>query len=1249
MTTLDKSTLLEPSDLFASTHVITDRSFVEALLDIERELLPKDMLRHELVEWVLQHDRQGRRAGFYLTSISSAQPRSRASRMLADAVKTALDHQIPFCATSLNYISDQRRIAQRVLDQLSKALLPHNVAASAQATQTSLQQLVNPESLYGPAAHLLAHATVESIEQALANILRERNEFFSQQLARALRWWDLWQAEVGPLRDSILLLQRAQRILAGFDPGINWRDEDLESAWNQIWRPSTMRAELLREGVGVAQELEVAPTFDIVMVQKAIRRVAHRASILPQREILDTIGLSRRVALSLGCDTHESRLRVDALIEVMREALEAGETVRLPRLGTLTVEDVANAAPRAPSAVPSAPRRRIRFNQSRTLFLASSIPSADSSTHGYKEAHGVPFDQHYLVTPSHLIGRAEELDWLLNRLRAPLVSGDDLCITGIIGMGGIGKSALVGAALEHLRMEHRLQDGAVVIVCQGMTDARDILGRVLAKFDPWRRLPKTTDFSGLMTTAKRILAGKDALIVLDDVELGLDLNQIVIPLRASGMRTVLISRYNLPEDLVHKRDQYHLGRLSLSEAETLFAQEMGRASLGDFEPSERVAAERMIIALGRHTLAVQLAGAYAANARSSLQDLYAALSEPLSSATVIDNEDIPSGLALILTRSIEDLPTDVRRFFVALGAFATVEFGRQAAIYVGRKLGLSSIEANIDLLAQRNLIYKSALRNMPPSSDRHRLRLHPLMYTRARSEFYTWSEDEQVAVNTAIAEYFVAYVARVEERALSSDKVNIAGTIDWARDYGRNDVTLALCSGMRAFWYNRWYTQEILRYLPDGMAAGEHIARTIGHNADRITSAYLALTYAQVLRRLGHLDEAEQSLRRNLDIRSELGDRWGEAAVLSQLGVVLRIRGRMDEAEHCLMRSLHIRRDEQDTQGEGFDLSQLGRIAQARGRMSEADQLYQRSLILAKKSGDIRTQGDVLAFLGQLARVRGQLALAESYFRDSLGIMVIVQDPRGRCVALHELGQIARIRGRLDEAEAYFTQCLQINRDVQDRRGEGKALGYLGRISKMRGQLEMAENYFTQSLAMARDVQDRRGEGIVLSQFGQIALLREDLPHAKEFFTASLSIRREVQDRKSEGADLGYLARIALLQNNLPGAESLLMQNLEIARETEDRHGESVVLALLARIAERRGELEQAEMRLRASLSLAKEGENKPAEAETMLALGIFTAEHLGEREEGQELIRQAAESFSAMGLPQATQAWEEAERLSVP
>ncbi|HEX6796422.1 MAG TPA: NB-ARC domain-containing protein, partial [Ktedonobacterales bacterium] len=431
-----------------------------------------------------------------------------------------------------------------------------------------------------------------------------------------------------------------------------------------------------------------------------------------------------------------------------------------------------------------------------------------------------------LNTPPHFVDRAEALRWLIENLRdAP--GGATLSIEGL---GGLGKTSLAAEALQQARQLNLFPGGTAVVLCENRTDSMAILRAVLKRFSRSSALDAAED-ADLASLAQRLLTGKRALVVLDNVEPELRLGDIVGPLQAVGATILLTARFRVPAEL--KTGALRLDVLDEADAIEVFKEYYGRPV-----SDETLAAVRQIVsATGRLTLAIVLAAQNAADNERAIP----ALAEELAGAeAVLDlTEDAQvlsnraaRGVRIVFEQSYRALSDPAQRLFQALAVMPTGEFGREAALAVGRGVGVERVEAALDLLVRRALFEQFA---GPGGAER--LRQHPLLRAFAADKADTAS---RAVAGRAMAEYYARYLAEhsADFRVLDREYPNILGGLRWVHDRAvtpESPVEVAWAADLTARYFTTLHRYLFLaghnRDATKILSWGIEAARAVGDRA----------------------------------------------------------------------------------------------------------------------------------------------------------------------------------------------------------------------------------------------------------------------------------------------------------------------------------------------------------------------------------------------------------------------------------
>ena len=670
------------------------------------------------------------------------------------------------------------------------------------------------------------------------------------------------------------------------------------------------------------------------------------------------------------------------------------------------------------------------------------------------------------------------------------------------------------------------------------------------------------------------------------------------PLAAAGATVLLTARQDLP--FLTPDATLRLDLMPKREAEDLFAvYYRGVDHLTDLSPEEQRSIAAIVDELGRHTLAIRLAGAYAATARRSLDAVERELVDPRR-ALIITVFGEPEGVQKVFDATYRALDEGAKRLFAALSIFVGSDFSRDASLAVARGLGLGPEDAPLDLLVSRALAEPSTNPAMPTSAGHERLRLHPLLRAFAGIELEKWALEERETAQRSILEHYATAVANVPEIALAADENNIVGALESARGSGDDALVVALCTGMQDYWARRGKIQRSQRYLPRGLEAAQRIATAspMVENS-RLAVASLELSNGDLLFILGDNSNAERHYLAGLALYQEVsGDRGirGKARALRMLGELALRRGDMKQAQDYFQRSLDLYGDARDMGGEAAILLRLGDLGASNGETNEASRSYLESLRILQQFGDTGyvTKSTVLRALGDIEKRQGNVAEARKHYMESLEMARQVLYRRDEAYGLRALGDLAYQSENTSEAEAYYRQSFEVWEEIGDLDEMGVTWHHLGDVKLQEGDLEGARLDYLQSLNVLRLVQDNRGQGHTLRLLG----------------------------------DLDQLA------GNLPNARANYLQSLEILRASGVREGEGRTLCSLGRLDVREGNLDVAETELRQSLQIALEVASKEAEAEALEELGTLLLSHRGSagHEEGCEDLGRAVSFFRDIG-----------------
>ncbi|HYY93469.1 MAG TPA: tetratricopeptide repeat protein, partial [Pyrinomonadaceae bacterium] len=614
---------------------------------------------------------------------------------------------------------------------------------------------------------------------------------------------------------------------------------------------------------------------------------------------------------------------------------------------------------------------------------------------------------HQLRAPvGDFVGREKEIAELLSTLRG----GKSAAITGISGMGGIGKTELSFHVAERLRDAY--PDAQLVLDMRG-TDERprdpsDALASCIRAFVGLeQRLPDDTE--QLTRLYRSVLEGKRALILLDNAS---DSAQVRPLLPPKGSALLVTSRETVP---IPGMKRVTLEQLRPAEARALLT------SIAPHVPAS--VADRICYLCGYLPLAVRAA--------ASLLDITPDLDPEVYAAQLSDERtrlerigvdptigiDVEASIGL----SYQRLPPDAARVFRQLAVFpATFDAAAEEAVCEDES------HTHLSEFLRRSLVLFNA--------DTRRYRLHDLTRLFADSRLsrderdvglMRHSEHYLEALNKA-SEFYLRGGDAIERGLALADLEwrNIQAGQSWAeKQSAGDDVAAALCSAYAHIGFDmralRQHPREQIAWLTAALAA----ARKLNNRADE--GAHLG-NLGYIYDDLGEYSLAVDYYNQCLPIIREYSDRTNEGRLLGLLGVAYYNLGEPYRAIQFYQQQLLIAQEIGDRRSEAQALGNQGTIQQALGEPRVAIELYERRLTISRMIGDRHGEGQTLGNLGAAYLDLGEYGQCILFCEQRLKIAREMGDLRGQAYALFNISQALNLLGDHAEAIARAEMAIEI-------------------------------------------------------------------------------------------------------------------------------------------------------------------------------------------------------------------------------
>jgi tetratricopeptide (TPR) repeat protein len=618
---------------------------------------------------------------------------------------------------------------------------------------------------------------------------------------------------------------------------------------------------------------------------------------------------------------------------------------------------------------------------------------------------------HQLRAPlGDFVGRKPEIDTLINALRRE----SRACITGISGMGGIGKTELALLVAERLRDDY--PDAQFFINLQG-TDAnprspQDVMATCVRAFlGPEVKLPEEPE--QLLHLYRSQLSGKRVLLLLDNAA---DSAQVRPLLPPTGCVVLVTSRQSVA---LPGMTPLTLHPLTGEEARKLLLEIAVRA-----EP----AAEQICKLCGYLPLALRAAGSLLAITPDLDPADYAAqLQDERSRLERIGTEGVEISVAASFNLSYARLPTEAARVFRLLSVFpATFDATAEEVVCADAEHVQLS-----DLVRRSLVLYDDGTK---------RYRLHDLARLFADAKL---SAEERALGQKLFATHYKDVLAVANQLYEKGGDSLLRGLAIFDLEWGNIQeghawvATQADTADSDVTWLGMTY--------PD---AGTHVLYLRQHSREWIRWLEIALAAA---RRLQH--------------------REAEGVTLGNLGLAYAALGETSRAIKFHEQYLAIAREIDDRRGEGVALGNLGTAYATLGETRHAIKFHEEALPILREIGDRRREGAVLGNLGIAYKNLGETRRAIQFYEQQLAIAREIGDRQGEGNARGNIGNAYVALGETRRAIQFYEQALFIDREIGDRRGEGSDLWNMSLALDQLGERTQAIQHAKQALTIFEQIE----------------------------------------------------------------------------------------------------------------------------------------------------------------------------------
>jgi len=791
-----------------------------------------------------------------------------------------------------------------------------------------------------------------------------------------------------------------------------------------------------------------------------------------------------------------------------------------------------------------------------SLFKSDAEPCFEATPASIKL---LPPDQ-IPAPPRDFKGREDEIQDILSKFEKGAT------ITGLRGMGGVGKTALALVLADKLKS--RFPDGQIFIDMRGTSTnpinppvtPDEAMAHVIRAFKPIDRLPE--DQNELRGSYTSTLTGKKVLLLLDNAA---SKDQVYPLLPPEGCSVLITSRI--------KFELFGLVEKDLD----ILPPEDARELLLEIAPRIGDRADELARLCGYLPIALR----NAASALAEKKDLKVSDYEQRLKDKVARLKLVRGSFSV----SYDLLPPIRKKHWRRLSVFPE-DFDRDAATAVLKMSPEASAEALKDLVRWSLVDY------IPTAgSEDGRYKLHDLARIFTES---CLAQGELADIQQRHAKYYSKVLSEAEDLYLKGGMDLFEGLKLFDLEWANIKVGHAWAkSAIRSEILNKSDFKLIMNMSNSYGNSGVHILDLRLHPLDKISWFETGLVAARMMKyrnaegtALGNLGAAYSQLSETrkaikfhnqaLMINREIGDKSGEAINRGNLGNAYLNLGETRKAIEFYEQALMINREICNKSGEAITRGNLGNAYQNLGETHKAIESYEQALIISREIGDRRTEAANLGNLGLSYADLGETRKAIESYEQALIISREIGDRRGEANPLGNLGNAYLNLGETRKAIEFNEEALIISRETGNRKSEGAVLGNLGLAYSDLGETRKAIEFYEQSLSIFREIAYRWNEAECLCNLGKAYLDSKEIDKAIDYCTKSINLARQIEYRKIEGDALCTLGRAFAAEGDLEKGLNYCDQALRIFKDIEYAEGEGEALFAKASVLHQLGRNEEA-------------------------------------------------------------------------
>ncbi|MDQ1354720.1 MAG: SUMF1/EgtB/PvdO family nonheme iron enzyme [Acidobacteriota bacterium] len=689
----------------------------------------------------------------------------------------------------------------------------------------------------------------------------------------------------------------------------------------------------------------------------------------------------------------------------------------------------------------------------------------------------------------HFTGRETEMDLL----KKALLDKQIVAVSGLFGMGGIGKTSLAKQAAHQLHRDGYFKDG----ICWHRLEAKKLPVSLEELADAFGAawLKEIKPLETQVRYFQAVIQDRDILFILDNAEYLENIPPLLDLLRNHPV--LITSRRRLTglasEMDIHRLDNGQSAQLFIKTWKQVDREGEIEKITAAMSPHElKVFHAVCTRLLGNLPLAITIAGSVLRFKKIDITGFHELLAEKQLGLlrdpnNVYKTEAKDKNVRLSFDLSFDQLPADgiEQSLFAVMGIFGGEDFSPEALAAIFKEEKKEVIDSGVEILEQLSMVQ---------ARENRRLYLHPLLRQYAQEKLPQFKGD---AAYEAMAGYYLELVEN-NPQALHYEWKNALSFVDWCLAHSREKDGLFLIEKIDLFLYEtgNWTGRE--EWLKRGIEISNRIedVSNLGFFTERIQDLY---------HRQGRHSERKEVIHTLSDYCRRFRTLEKEIPWINYLLAASSFEcHEMEEAYYTNLKNIKEALFYGKKEEIGAVYKNLGNICRRSGHLPGALQFYRSIRVIQEKFGTlkenkIRAVGDVSDIyldLGQWTEALEWLKRYESELAENPHKELEADLFQRYFLYYLEAGDTGKARDYLNKYKETGTEFSKVTTSAE-------LFYYEGLLEKAGGQYEKAISTFEKAMQFYRDIRREDETGKCFLQMGICGVKLNNTRKAREYLQAA--------------------------------------------------------------------------------------------------------------------------------------------------